>query len=169
MICLLTKHLGVLRNSLKHVCAFQIELDYESVRFWREGKTGASGEIPTINSTHRWPQRRHLNPGHNGEKRVLSPLCHPCGWERCKVGILASNVTGVELWLNWTRCHQPYTTPYWKRGYAQCTRHQSRTSLLVSIEIFLPIEQRQSEEFRTVAVDETYCLCTVNQSKLKRF
>lgn len=150
------KDLGVLRNSLKHACAFQIELDYESVRFWWEGKTGAPGRRNTNNKLNpQMAQRRHLNPGHIGEKRVLSPLCHPCGWARCKVGILTSNVTRVELWLNWTRCHQPYTTPYWKRGYAQCIRHQSKTNLLVSTEMFLRIEQRQFEEFRIVAVDET--------------
>ena len=42
-----------------------------------------------------------------------------------------------------------------KTRLPQCIRHQSRTNLLVSIEMFLRIEQRQSEEFRIVAVDET--------------
>ena len=31
--CLPTKLLGVLKNSLKHVCAFQIELEFGSVGF----------------------------------------------------------------------------------------------------------------------------------------
>lgn len=33
VICLPTKHLRVLRNSLKHICAFEIELDFESFGF----------------------------------------------------------------------------------------------------------------------------------------
>ena len=44
VICLPTKHLGVLMNSFKRVRAFQIELEFESVDFWGEGKTGVPGE-----------------------------------------------------------------------------------------------------------------------------
>ena len=35
---------------------------------------------PTTKSTHIWRRRRDLNPGHIGERRVLSPLCHPCSY-----------------------------------------------------------------------------------------
>ena len=31
--------------------------------------------------THIWRRRRHLNPGHIGRRRVLSPMRHPCS--RC--------------------------------------------------------------------------------------
>ena len=33
---------------------------------------------PTTNSTNIWCRRRDLNPGHISERRVLSPLRHPC-------------------------------------------------------------------------------------------
>ena len=33
-------------NSLKRVCAFQIELEFGSVGFYGEGKTGVPGEKP---------------------------------------------------------------------------------------------------------------------------
>ena len=46
VICLLTKHLGVLKYSLNCVRAFQIELEFGSVGFWEEGKTGVPGEKP---------------------------------------------------------------------------------------------------------------------------
>ena len=38
--------MGVLKNSLEHVRAFQIELEFESVGFKGEGKTEVSGEKP---------------------------------------------------------------------------------------------------------------------------
>ena len=31
----------------------------------------------TTNSTHMWRLRQELNPGHNGGRRVLSPLHNP--------------------------------------------------------------------------------------------
>ena len=44
--CLPTKHIGVYMNSFKRVRAFQIELEFESVGFRGEGKTGVPGEKP---------------------------------------------------------------------------------------------------------------------------
>ena len=44
LICLPTKHLGVLKNSFNRVRAFQIELEFGSVGFWGEGKTGVPGK-----------------------------------------------------------------------------------------------------------------------------
>ena len=44
--CLPTKHVGVHMNSFKWVRAFQIELEFGSVGFWGEGKTGVPGEKP---------------------------------------------------------------------------------------------------------------------------
>ena len=38
---------------------------------------------PTTNSTHIWHRRQDFNPGHNGGRRVLSPLRHQCfSWFR---------------------------------------------------------------------------------------
>ena len=42
--CFHTEHLGVLKNSLKRVPAFQIELEFESVGFKGEGKTKVPGK-----------------------------------------------------------------------------------------------------------------------------
>ena len=46
VICLHTEHRGVLESSFKRVRAFQIELEFGSVRFWREVKTGVPGKKP---------------------------------------------------------------------------------------------------------------------------
>ena len=41
-----TKHLAVLMNSFKCVCAFQIKLEFGSVGFWGKAKTRVTGEKP---------------------------------------------------------------------------------------------------------------------------
>ena len=46
VVSLPTKHIGVHMNSFKRVRAFQIELEFGSVGFWGEGKTGVPGEKP---------------------------------------------------------------------------------------------------------------------------
>ena len=46
VICLPTKPLRVLMNLFQYVHMFQIELEFESVGFWGEGKTGVPGEKP---------------------------------------------------------------------------------------------------------------------------
>ena len=46
LICLSLKNLGVLKNLFKRVCAFQIDLEFASVVFRGEGKTGVPGEKP---------------------------------------------------------------------------------------------------------------------------
>ena len=87
-----TKHKRVHMNSFKRVSAFQIELEFGSVGFWAEEKTGVPGEKPlgarerTNNKlNHIWRRRRDLNPaGHIGGRRVLSPLRHPCSLPRKK-------------------------------------------------------------------------------------
>ena len=72
-------------NLLKHVGAFQIKLEFESVGFCGEGKTGVPREKPLgawertnnkLNSI--WRRRQDSNPGQIDERRVLSALPHPC-------------------------------------------------------------------------------------------
>ena len=46
VICLPTKHLGVSMNSFKGVHVFQIELEFEKIGFWGEGKNGVPREKP---------------------------------------------------------------------------------------------------------------------------
>jgi len=72
-------------NSFKRVRAFQIELELEVLVFEERGKPeypeknlSEQRREPTTNSTHIWLRRRDSNPGHIGERRVLSPLRHPC-------------------------------------------------------------------------------------------
>ena len=72
-------------NSFKRVRAFQIELEFGSVGFEERGKSeyleknlSEQGKEPTTDSAHIWRRRRDMNPGHIGERRVLSPLRHPC-------------------------------------------------------------------------------------------
>ena len=43
-----------------------------------EKNLSEQGREPTTNSTHIWCRRQDSNPGHIGERRVLSPLRHPC-------------------------------------------------------------------------------------------
>ena len=69
---------------MKRVHVFQIELEFESVGFEGEGKSGVPREKPlgarerTNKLTHIWRRRQDLNPGHFGGRQVLSPLRHPC-------------------------------------------------------------------------------------------
>ena len=46
VICLRTKHLGFLKNSLKSVRAFHIELEFGSAVFLGRGKNWSAGEKP---------------------------------------------------------------------------------------------------------------------------
>ena len=91
VICLHTEHRGVLKSSFKRVRAFQIELEFGSVGFWREVKTGVPGKNlteqrrePRTNSTHIWRRRRDSNGDYIGGTRLLSPLYHP--WSPIKIG-----------------------------------------------------------------------------------
>ena len=92
VICSATRQLGVLKNSLKRVRAFQIELEFGSVGFRGVGG-GRGGELQypeknlskqgreTINSTHICHPGQNSNPGQNGGRRVISPLRLP--YHRC--------------------------------------------------------------------------------------
>ena len=77
--CLPTEHQGVHKNSLKRVCAFQIEVEFEGrgKLEYPEKNLAEQGREPTTNSTHIWGRRQDSNLGHTGGRRVLSPLCHP--------------------------------------------------------------------------------------------
>ena len=46
VICFPKEHLGILRNSLKRVCEFQIFLEFGNVGYWGEEETGVPGEKP---------------------------------------------------------------------------------------------------------------------------
>ena len=72
VICLPTKHLGVLKNSFKRVCAFQNELKFGSVGAWGEGKTRWTGQKPL-----RVKERTNnkLNP-HMGSTPGFGPRPH---------------------------------------------------------------------------------------------
>ena len=91
VICLHTEHRGVLKSSFKRVRAFQIELEFGSVGFWREVKTGVPGKKPhgakerTKNKLNPiWRRRRDSNGDYIGGTRLLSPLYHP--WSPIKIG-----------------------------------------------------------------------------------
>ena len=66
----------------------------ENIGFWGEEKSGVPGEKPlgesrelTTNPTHIWRRDRGAkNPGYICERRVLSPLHHPCS-PRISAGI----------------------------------------------------------------------------------
>ena len=49
-MCLPTKHLGILKNSLKHMCAFQIELEFGSWKCWflRRGENWSTRRNPIL-------------------------------------------------------------------------------------------------------------------------
>ena len=107
--------LEVHMNSFKHVRAFQIELEFGSVSFWGEGKTGVPGEKP-LGARERTNNKLnpHMastpgveNPGHIGGMRALSPLRHP--WVRITVCIY------INTWrVCQTRVHKSLIGTYWK-------------------------------------------------------
>ena len=73
------ERLGVLENSLKCVCAFQIEMEFGSIGFKGEGKTGVPREKPlgarerTNNKlNHIWRRCQDTNKGHIGGRQVLT-------------------------------------------------------------------------------------------------
>ena len=76
VICLPTKHLGVIKNPFKRVRPFLIECEFGSVGFWEEGKTGVPGGKPlgarerTNNKLNpHTTSSRDMNPGHIGGVR----------------------------------------------------------------------------------------------------
>ena len=60
-------------NSLKRVPAFQIELEFKTVGFYGEGKTGEPRET-ALGAKERTSHK--LNPGHIGGRRVFSTPRH---------------------------------------------------------------------------------------------
>ena len=78
VICWQTNHQGVRKNSCKHVRSFQIEFEFESVGYWGDGKICRTKGENQQQTQPTWHWQRDLNLGHIGEKRVLSPLPHPC-------------------------------------------------------------------------------------------
>ena len=75
-----TEHLEVHMNSLKRVCAFQIEWEFASVGFKERGKPeypeknlSKQGREPATNSARIWRRRQDSNSGHIGERQITSP------------------------------------------------------------------------------------------------
>ena len=74
--------LTFIKNSLKRVRVFQIELGFGAKKTGVPGeKPLGSRERPTTNSPHIWRRHQDSNPGHIGGRRALSPLRHPCSLE----------------------------------------------------------------------------------------
>ena len=69
------KHQRAQENPFKHVCAFQIELEFENVGFWGEGKTGVPREKP-LGAGKRTNNK--LNP-HRAPRPGIEPGLH--WWE----------------------------------------------------------------------------------------
>ena len=96
VICLPTEHLGVHENSLKRLPAFQIELEFGSVGFWGEGKTGVPGEKP-LGARERTNNK--LNP-HMASTPGFEPGPH--WWKDSALTIAPSLAPKSEQWeLSW--------------------------------------------------------------------
>ena len=74
LFCVFKKHLWVLKKTIKRARAFPMELQFELVSFWREGKTGVLEEKPLgakrrtnnkLNSHMGSTPRPDLNPSHS--------------------------------------------------------------------------------------------------------
>ena len=63
-----------------------------------EKNLSEQGRELTTNSTHIWRRRRELNPGHIGERRVLSPLRHPCSPEQYST-LFATSKQVFNFWV----------------------------------------------------------------------
>ena len=103
-----TKHLGVHINSFKRVRAFQIELEFGSVGFWGEGKTGVPGEKPL---GARKTTNNKLNP-HMASTPGVEPVPH--WWEASALNTAPpllptlADSSGVSLSLGHTHIGLPY-------------------------------------------------------------
>ena len=113
VLCLPTEHLGIHKNSLKHVRAFQIEL-LEMLDFKERGRSECleqnlqeQGREPTTNSTKTWCRRQDMNPGHIGGRRVLSPLRHPLLPE---VPIFAQGI------VEWAKRERAWKSPHARKA-----------------------------------------------------
>ena len=78
-----TEDLGVLKNSMKRVYAFQIELEFESVG----GETGGLGEKP-------------LGAMERANNKLNPHMAYRCGMEISVVyhGVIDKNVSGKSDW-----------------------------------------------------------------------
>ena len=63
-----------------------------------EKNLSEQGRELTTNSTNIWRRRRELNPGHIGERRVLSPLRHPCSPEQYST-LFATSKQVFNFWV----------------------------------------------------------------------
>ena len=67
VICSPTEQLGVVKNSLNHVRAFQIELGFKNVGFKGEGRTEVPGEKPLGATGENQQQTR---PAYGADARI---------------------------------------------------------------------------------------------------
>ena len=108
VICLPTEHLGVVKNSLKHVLAFQIELEFESVGFKGEEKTEVPVEKP-LGARCKGENRQQTQPTYGVDARIRTRATL-MGGER-EIRLLKEQDEGVKntcsssrihfLWLFW--------------------------------------------------------------------
>ena len=95
-----------------------------------EKSLSEKGREPTTNSIHTWLQRRELNLGHIGGRRVFSPLCH-----RIVHGQEASNINLTE----------PLFSPLMFAGFhnqspwltMMCVRNEDFFKAITSIFLFI--------------------------------
>ena len=93
--------LTFIKNSLKRVRAFQIELGFGAKKTGVPGeKPLGSRERPTTNSPHIWRRHQDSNPGHIGGRRVVSPLRHPF------------SLSFIHSFI-WITLYQLYFTKHW--------------------------------------------------------
>ena len=100
VICLPTEHLGVVKNSLKRVRAFQIELEFESVGFKGEGRTEVPGENP-LGAKEKTSNK--LNP-HNGVDGRIRARATLMGGER-EILLFKEQDEGVKNTCSSSRMH----------------------------------------------------------------
>ena len=94
------EHLGVVKNSLKHVRAIQIELEFESVGFKGEGGTEVLGEKPL---GARGKTSNKLNP-HYGVNARIRTRATMMGGER-EIRLLKEQDEGVKNTCSSSRIH----------------------------------------------------------------
>ena len=104
VVCLPTEHVWV--HSLKHVRAFQIELEFGSASFQGEGITGVPGE-KSVGGKER--TKNKLNP-HMASTPRFQPRPHWWGWvlsplhNPCSLSILVSMYATLYFHLLWSIC-----------------------------------------------------------------
>ena len=144
---------------MKRVSAFQIELEFESVVFFKERgrleylakNLSEQGREPMYNKLNKyiWRRCQDSNPGHIGGRRVLSLLCHPSS-PCCHLYEVHSGLSEpIQWYINFT-----LIVSATDGGYNSSTKSIRSTQKVDSIHPTQRITQVPSSSFQTSTIQQ---------------